>query len=39
MDRTSANGQYLTLRDYLRVLARYRVAIVVITVLGGVAVR
>jgi Mrp family chromosome partitioning ATPase len=37
MDRTSANGQYLTLRDYLRVLARYRVAIVVITVLGGVA--
>jgi tyrosine-protein kinase len=37
MDRTNANGQYLTLRDYLRVLARYRVAIAVITVLGGVA--
>jgi tyrosine-protein kinase len=37
MDRTSVNGQYLTLRDYLRVLARYRVAIVVITVLGAVA--
>jgi tyrosine-protein kinase len=37
MDRSNANGQYLTLRDYLRVLARYRVAIVVITLLGGVA--
>jgi succinoglycan biosynthesis transport protein ExoP len=37
MDPTSPDGRYQTLRDYLRVLRRYRVPIVVITVLGAVA--
>ncbi len=37
MDGTSSTGRYLTLLDYLRVLRRYRVAIVAITVLGAVA--
>jgi capsular exopolysaccharide synthesis family protein len=37
MDATSSNGRYLTLRDYLRVLRRYRVAILAITMLGAVA--
>jgi receptor protein-tyrosine kinase len=37
MEATSATGRYLTLRDYLRVLNRYRLAIIAITVLGAAA--
>lgn len=37
MDSTSRTPRYLTLRDYLRVLRRYRVAIVVIALIGAAA--
>lgn len=37
MEATGATGRYLTLRDYLRVLGRYRLAIIAITILGAVA--
>ena len=37
MDTTDRPARYLTLRDYLRVLRRYRVAIIVIALAGGAA--
>jgi Mrp family chromosome partitioning ATPase len=37
MEATSSGGRYLTLRDYLRVLRRYRIAIVVIAAIGAAA--
>jgi succinoglycan biosynthesis transport protein ExoP len=37
MEPTSRTGRYLTLRDYLRVLRRYALPIITITIVGGVA--
>lgn len=37
MQPSSAPARYVTLRDYLRVLRRYRVAIVAIAIIGAVA--
>ena len=37
MQATSETGRYLTLRDYLQVLNRYRLAIIALIVLGAVA--
>jgi Mrp family chromosome partitioning ATPase/capsular polysaccharide biosynthesis protein len=37
MEDTSSAARYVTLRDYLRVLRRYRVAIVLLVIVGGAA--